>query len=154
MFSTVAPPDAWQNAYVKSIRLGSTDVLDNGIRLLSAPSTPLEIVIAARGGSLRGVVRNSSRTTVPNATVVLVPEEMNRLRKDLFRSAVADAAGGYHIEGLPPGNYKLFAWEDVESQIWHDPAFMRVYEDMGKAVAVAEGSSQTVDLSGITPLDR
>jgi hypothetical protein len=154
MFSTVAPPDAWQNAYVKSIRLGSTDVLENGIRLLSAPSTPLEIVIAARGGSLRGVVRNSSRTTVPNATVVLVPEEMNRLRKDLFRSAVADAAGGYHIEGLPPGNYKLFAWEDVESQIWHDPAFMRVYEDMGKAVAVAEGSSQTVDLSGITPLDR
>ena len=123
------------------------------MRLVSPPSTPLEIVIAAGGGWLRGVVRNSSRA-VPNATVVLVPEEVNRHRKDLFRSALADASGSYHIEGLPPGNYKLFAWEDVESQIWNDPAFMRVYEDLGKAVAVAEGSSQTFDLSGITPLDR
>jgi len=154
IFSTIDPPAPWQNAYVKSIRLGNIDVVDNGMRLVSPPSTPLEIVIEARGGSVRGVVRNSSRAAVPNATVVLVPEEVNRHRKDLFRSALADASGGYHIEGLPPGNYKLFAWEDVESQIWHDPGFMRVYEDLGKAVAIADGSSQTVDLAGITPLDR
>jgi len=154
MFSTVVPLAAWQNAYVKSIRLGSIDVLENGVRLVSPPSTPLEIVISARGGSLRGVVRDNNRTALPNATVVLVPEEANRFRKDLFRSALADASGNYHIEGLPPGGYKLFAWEDVESQMWHDPAFMRVYEDLGKAVAVTEGSSQTVDLSGISPVDR
>jgi hypothetical protein len=154
MFSTVAPLAAWQNAYVKSIRLGNIDVLENGMRLVSPPSTPLEIVISARGGSLRGVVRDSNRTALSNATVVLVPEEANRNRKDLFHSAFADASGNYHIEGLPPGGYKLFAWEDVESQMWHDPAFMRVYEDLGKAVAVTEGSSQTVDLSGISPVDR
>jgi hypothetical protein len=103
---------------------------------------------------VRGIVRDSSRTAVSSAAVVLVPDEPNRQRKDLFRSALADAAGSYHIEGLPPGSYKLFAWEDVESQMWHDPAFMRVFEDLGKAVVVAEGSSQTVDLAGISPLDR
>ena len=152
--ASVSPAAPWQNAYVKSIRIGSIDVLENGMRLLSPPTTPLEIVISGRGGSLRGIVRESNRTTLPNATVVLVPEETSRHRKDLFRSAIADASGSYHIEGLAPGNYKLFAWEDVESQMWHDPAFMRVFEDLGKPIAVAEGSSQTVDLSGISPLDR
>ncbi len=154
IFASVTPAAPWQNAYVKSIRLGNIDVLENGMRLVSPPVNPLEIVIAASGGSLRGVVRDSSRTAVPNATVVLVPDESNRHRKDLFRSALADASGSYHIEGLPPGNYKLFAWEDVEPQLWHDPAFMRAYEDLGKALAVAEGSSQTVELAGISPLDR
>jgi hypothetical protein len=83
-----------------------------------------------------------------------VPEESNRHRKDLFRSALSDASGSYRIEGLPPGNYKLFAWEDVEPQMWHDPAYMRVYEDLGRAVTIAEGTSQVVDLAGISPLDR
>jgi hypothetical protein len=152
--ASVNPPASLQNAYVKSIRIGSIDVLENGMRLVSPPVTPLEIVISARGGSVRGIVRDSSRTAVSSAAVVLVPDEPNRQRKDLFRSALADASGSYHIEGLPPGSYKLFAWEDVESQMWHDPAFMRVFEDLGKAVVVAEGSSQTVDLAGISPLDR
>ena len=154
MFAAVTPAAPWQNAYVKSIRLGNIDVLENGMRLVSPPVNPLEIVIAASGGSLQGVVRDSSRTVVPNATVVVVPDESNRHRKDLFRSALADASGSYHIEGLPPGNYKLFAWEDVEPQLWHDPGFMRAYEDLGQTLAVAEGSSQTVDLAGISPLDR
>jgi len=154
IFASVAPPAAWQNAYVKSIRLGNIDVLENGMRLVTPPVNPLEIVIAAGGGSLRGAVRDSSRAVVSNATVVVVPDEANRQRNDLFRSVLADASGSYHIEGLPPGNYKLFAWEDVEPQLWHDPAFMRVYEDLGRAVVVAEGSSQSVDLAGISPLDR
>jgi carboxypeptidase family protein len=154
LFASVAPAPPWQNAYVKSIRLGSIDVLENGLRLVSPPTTPLEIVISGRGGSLRGVVRDSNRAILSNVTVVLIPEESNRHRKDLFRSALSDSSGSYHIEGLPPGNYKLFAWEDVEPQMWHDPAFMRVYEDLGKGVAVAETSSQVVDLAGISPLDR
>jgi protocatechuate 3,4-dioxygenase beta subunit len=154
LFASVAPAPAWQNAYIKSIRLGSIDVLESGLRLVSPPTTPLEIVISGRGGSLRGVVRDGNRATLPNVTVVLIPEESNRHRKDLFRSALSDSTGGYHIEGLAPGNYKLFAWQDVESQMWHDPAFMRVYEDLGRAVVVAEASSQVVDLAGISPLDR
>jgi hypothetical protein len=154
MVASVTPSAQWQNAYVKSIRLGTIDVLENGLRLVSPPVNPLEIVISARGGSLRGVVRDSIRAAVSNATVVLVPDEANRNRKDLFRSALADDSGSYHIDGLPPGNYKLFAWEDVEPQLWHDPAFVRAYEDLGRAVVVAEGSSQTVDLAGISPLDR
>jgi len=143
-----------QNAYIKSIRLGSVDVLENGMRLVSPPTTPLEIVISGRGGSLRGVIRDGNRATLPNVTVVLVPEESNRHRKDLFRRALSDSSGSYHVEGLAPGNYKLFAWQDVEPQMWLDPAFMRVYEDLGRAVVVAEASSQVIDLAGISPLDR
>jgi hypothetical protein len=151
---TAAAASAWQNAYVKSIRMGNIDVLENGLRLDNPPEGHLEIVIGTKGGALRGTVRDSNRTAMPNVTVGLIPDEASRQRFDLFRSVITDAAGGYRFEGLPPGNYKLFAWEDVEPHAWHDATFMQVYEDLGRAVAVAEGSSQTVDLAGISPLDR
>ena len=152
--TAAATAPAWRNAYVKSLRLGNIDVLENGLRLDNPPEGQLEIVIGTRGGALRGVVRDSNRAALPSVTVALIPDEASRQRFDLFRRATTDGAGSYRFEGLPPGTYKLFAWEDVEPHLWHDPAFMRVYEDLGRTVAVAEESSQEIDLTGISPLDR
>ena len=36
-----------------------------------------------------------------------------------------DAMGRFHIEGLPPGDYKAFSWEDIETGAWQDPDFIR-----------------------------
>jgi hypothetical protein len=33
------------------------------------------------------------------------------------------------METVPPGSYKLFAWDDVEPGIWWDPDFLKNYED-------------------------
>jgi hypothetical protein len=84
----------------------------------------------------------------------LVPDEPQRQRFDLYRSAITDAAGKYQINAIPPGNYKLFAWEDIEPLSWYDNALIRTYEDLGKAVIVVEGSARTVDVIATSPLER
>jgi hypothetical protein len=50
------------------------------------------------------------------------------------------------MTGLPPAEYKLFAWEDVEDGAWIDPEFLKPFEGKGKRVTVREGGSETVEL--------
>ena len=40
------------------------------------------------------------------------------------------------MEGTAPGEYLLFAWEDVEPGIWHDPDFLKNYEGKGERVTI------------------
>ena len=117
-----------------------------------APDRQLEIVLSVKGGTVRGVVRDSNRTAAGGITVALVPDETRRQRHDLYRSAATDAAGRYEFRGIPPGNYKVFAWEDIEPKSWMEPAYLRVFEDLGKVVAAADGSSETADVLAISPL--
>lgn len=144
------PPDS----YVRSARLGDADVLNDGFRLDSPPDRPLEIVIGLNGGTIRGFVRDNSRTAVSGITVALVPDETRRQRYELFRNTTTANDGRYEFRGIPPGNYKVFAWEDIEAKSWLEPAYLRVFEDLGKLVAVGEGSSETVDVTAISPLER
>ena len=86
--------------------------------------------------------------------IVVVALIEQRQRFDLYRSAVTDAAGTYRFNAIPPGSYKVFAWEDIEPHSWNDNALLRGYEDLGKSITVAEGSSQTMEVMAISPFER
>jgi hypothetical protein len=142
-------PPSLQNAYVKAIRLGTTDVLNGGLHLESAVDTSLEVIISMHGGTLDGRALDESRkpaiNAAINAMVVLVPDLARRTRGDLYRSVSADDSGRFQLRGLPPGDYKLFAWERVEDGAWQDPEFIRLYEDRGAPVRITEDRQQTMD---------
>jgi hypothetical protein len=138
-------PASLQSAYVKSITLGRTDVLNDGLHLESAVDTPLRVVISTRGGAVEGRVLNAAGKAAINARVVLVPDAPRRQRGDLYRSATSDDSGRFQLRGLPPGNYKLFAWERVESDAWQDPDFIKLYENRGKPVRIADDGRVTAD---------
>jgi hypothetical protein len=72
--------------------------------------------------------------------VVLLPDSQ-RQRVDLYQSRTTDANGAYLFEHIAPGQYKLFAWEDIEKDAWRDPAFMRLYEASGKEIAIGESAT-------------
>jgi hypothetical protein len=54
-------------------------------------------------------------------------------------------------KGIAPGNYKLFAWEEIEDGAWQSSDFRKNYVGQGTAVHVeAGGRTATVgDLSAI-----
>jgi hypothetical protein len=95
-------------------------------------------VIGANPGRVDGDVGR-----IPNATVVLVPAA-RMLRPDLYKSILTDAVGRFDFQGVPPGEYTLFAWNDVETDAWTNAEFLKAYETRGRAVRVGEGSRQTV----------
>ena len=133
-----------QNAYIKSIRLGGADVLTDGLRLNVAPQEPLEVVIGT-GAKLSGTVINEKRESVVNATIALVPTS-TRARLDLYRTTTSDHGGRYNMQGIPPGSYRAFAWENVERDAWQDPEFLTLIEGRGTTVQATEGIQADADL--------
>jgi 5-hydroxyisourate hydrolase-like protein (transthyretin family) len=137
-------PKSLEGAYIKSIRLGNADVLNSGLHLERPPEIPLEIVIGTNTGALEGTVVNDRGQAAVDAAVVLVPEV--RLRTDLFEATTSDASGRFRFDRLPPGDYKLFGWQEVENGAWFDPDFMRAVESRGQAVRVVEGTTEKAQI--------
>lgn len=67
-------------------------------------------------------------------------------RADLFKSTTSDQNGHYEFAVIAPGNYKLFAWEDVEPEAWEDSDFLKDYEKLGEKVVLEPGARASVDL--------
>jgi len=142
---------ALPNFYVKSIKLGSVDVLNGGLHLDGRPDAPLEIVIGTTPGSVEGVVVNQNGQPVPNVPVSLLPDAVRRGRFDLYKTASSDATGRFEIERVPPGDYVAFAWDGIESGEWENPVFVASYESRGTHVGVVESAPATINVTAITP---
>jgi hypothetical protein len=135
--------------YVKSIRMGNADVLNDGLHLSGPAGDVLEIVIGSNVGRIEGSVVDGRQQGLPHRTVVLVPDLRHRSRLDLFKVARTDSAGRFRMPDVTPGEYKLFAFESVESGAWEDPSFLAAYENAGRPIHLYEGGSENIQLAVI-----
>ena len=144
----VNTPPAWQGAYVKSMRLGDVDVFNGGLRLERQPDMPLSIVVGANAGSLEGVVLNDVRQPIAGAYVIMFANEpADRLyRTDMYKVTSTDNSGRFQVQGLGPGDYRVFAWENIERGTWIDSTFLRQQEERGTTVHIDEGKAHTATL--------
>jgi hypothetical protein len=137
-------PPALQNIYVKSIMMGQTDVLNTGIRLPGSLQ-PIVITLGANPGNIEGRVLDGPQTRA-GTRVVLVPEGGQRAHVH-HKSTSSDESGRFQFTRVPPGEYKLFAWERVEPGAWENEEFLRQYESRGAAVRVVEGQTATAEVT-------
>jgi len=139
--------------YLKSVRSDQTDVLANGLNT-EAASAPLDVVLRAGAAQVAGTVQNPNTSAPsPGATVVLIPQD--NARKDqqtYYRQAGADQNGAFTFKDLPPGEYKLYAWEDLEAGAYMDPDFMKPVESKGEALTLRENDQKSVQLT-LIPAD-
>jgi hypothetical protein len=140
-------PSSLQRAYVKSIRLGDFDVLNNGLRLQGAPAGRLDIVIGTAPGVVEGSVFHDGQTAGPGVTVVLLPDIRRRI--DLYKTTTTDPSGQFRIDRVPPGDYRAFAWQEISDGAWQDPDFMQEQEARGTPVRVVEGNPTSIRLTAI-----
>ncbi|HLQ76807.1 MAG TPA: carboxypeptidase-like regulatory domain-containing protein [Terriglobia bacterium] len=147
------PPPQWQNAYVKSIRLGDTEVLSGGLRYEPKPDSRLDIVIGTNPGTVEGRVLNDQQQAIPSAAVVLFAEPTGAriTRTDMFRTASTDRVGSFQVKGLPPGDYRVYAWEGLDKDTWLDPDFVQ-NESRGRSIHIEEGKTSNVDVPIISPV--
>jgi protocatechuate 3,4-dioxygenase beta subunit len=113
-------------------------VLNDGLHLLGQPRDELVVVLGTNPGTLEGRVVDVRQQPVAAATVVLIPDGGIRFRVD-HKFTSTDASGRFQMQSIPPGDYKVFAWEEVERGDWQDPDFVRDYESLGKPVRIEEG---------------
>jgi hypothetical protein len=139
-------PQQLQNGFVKAVGLAGRDVLSDGL-LVSENAPPGEIqIVLASGGRLTGLAVNDRREPLANATVALVPALALRRRTDLYRSATTDISGRFQMQGIAPGTYSAYAWEQVARDAWQNGDFMRSIEGRGTQVQIREGMESSTEV--------
>jgi Carboxypeptidase regulatory-like domain len=136
--------------YIKSVRMGDADGLEAGLDLTHGGAGALEIVLSPNGGQVDGSVVDSKQAAT-NAALVLAPEGRRREQRSFFKMASTDAHGHFTIKGIAPGDYRLFAWAQLDDPDYQDPEFLKPYENQGEAVTIRENSRENVQLKLIEP---
>jgi len=140
-------PEGFVNAYVKSIRLGNSDVLADGMHLWGPTQASLEVVIGLNGAQVEGATVDNGHEPAANVTIVAVADGSNKGRTDLYRTTTSDRRGRFALEGLAPGDYTFYASDDVERGAWESPEFMRALEGRGRFVRLREGKNDALELN-------
>ena len=136
----IATQELPRGMYIKSATLGGRELADLTFEL--AGSTQIDVTIGTRGGEVSGEVRvDSTGPAVARAEVALLTNH----RKP--RWTRADDTGKFVFDSLAPGEYQVFAWEELESAEYLDPAYMSKVK--GASVLVEDGGRITVNLVAI-----
>ncbi len=142
-----ATPD-W---FLKSVASGR-DAADSGFGV-GGGTTTLDLVASANGAVAEGIATNQKNEPVADAVVVAVPEARFRTPPDRYRKTVTDQSGRFTLRGMPPGDYKLFAWESVDGEPYYDAQVLKSYEGQGKALSLGEGERKSLQLRAIPAID-
>jgi hypothetical protein len=135
--------------YLADIRQRGISVYDKGLTFGSDPVGPIEVLLNTNAGSIAGIVVGPDRGPIARATVVLVPPMNRRQNPALYKLARSDAEGRFSLDLVPPGSYKLFAWESVQPSAYQNAGFLEKFEDRGVNVTVSPGSRVDVTVDWI-----
>lgn len=138
-----------ENVYTKSVRMGMTEVegvldLSGGVRGI------LHIILSANGAQVDGAVRAEDGNPMPGAVAALIP---NSGKSSLYRETTTDQSGAFSFKGVPPGDYKLLAWEDIDAGAYQDPGFVKQFEGQAVSVSLKENDRKTLSCKAV-PAER
>jgi hypothetical protein len=134
-----------KGSYMKAARMNGTDVLETGIDAGEAlPAGPLQVTMAQGAGEIEGSVQDTDSHPAGGATVALIPDDSKRPSRS--RSAITDQNGHFKLSGVVPGSYSLYAWDQVEDEIWQSEEFIKKYDDRRQRVQLDVGGRQTPQL--------
>jgi hypothetical protein len=127
-----------EGCYLASVRYGGKEVPDSAIEYLTGAT--LEITIGTDGARVDGSALNKDDTPFEGAVVALIPAD----GKAGSRSVVSGPRGAFHLTGVPPGEYKLMAWDDVERDDLENPDFTKRFESQSTPVKLPASGTATV----------
>jgi len=133
--------------YVSAIHRGDDDVLAKGLRVNGPAGDRIEIILKPNGGSVEVSVNGPKGDPVPEASVALLPDPPRREQPALYATCMTDSRGVCTLRGVTPGDYHAFAFRKDAGVDFRDPESTKDFEESAKAVKVAEGDRQSVQLA-------
>jgi hypothetical protein len=65
-------------------------------------------------------------------------------------SPVEVSAGAYRLTSLAPGDYRIYAWEEIESGLAQEPTFRKNFESRAAVAKLQEKSHESIELKLIS----
>jgi protocatechuate 3,4-dioxygenase beta subunit len=130
-----------ETTYVKGVRFGEADAPDSGLDF-SRGFTPGELVIALAptAAHVDGTVLDDQGQPFAGARVVIALEKGRSL------VVPTDLSGRFTAGGLAPGNYRAWAFDEIENGACDDPEYMKPYESNAERLTLNDNDRQTVQL--------
>jgi len=145
---TVNVPTVPPGAYLKSVLWNGRDILGQPLDLSAGASGGLQVVLSGDGATFDAAVMHDDKP-VPDATVVLLPEDASRRYPETTRSESSDAQGHAVFKDVAPGKYLAFAWEKVDEGAWYDPAFVKDAASAATTVTLGAKEGQHAEVKVI-----
>jgi len=130
--------------YVKSIQYGGADLLREELTVTPGQSSTMEIVLRDDSATLSGTVQ--SQENDGQAAVLVVPDYAPLDPK----MTVADDHGDFQIDGLAPGEYKVFAFDRLDGLEYSNPDVLSEYASKAAQVSLQPNEKTTVRV-GLIP---
>jgi len=140
-----APP---QGTYIKTVALGGQDASNRHLDLTGG-SGPVAVVLGTDVAEVEGSVQNAAGEPAVRVRVNLIPYGNHLGRSDLHRFAFTDEKGDFRIRSVGPGEYKLFAWDDVDMGAPQDPEFRKPFEKLALPLKIEPNAHESVKLKSI-----
>jgi hypothetical protein len=141
--------EGMQASYLKSMRLGDQEINDRLLDLTKGTAFTLVVILGMDVGKIEGKVLTAKGGPAVRIQVTCVPYG-DQARGDFFRIATTDEKGSFRMPNVPPGKYKIFAWEDAPVGGPQAAEFRKRYEKQGVALKMIADGHQTVELTAIS----
>jgi hypothetical protein len=135
-----------QGSFVKSIKFAGRDVTEEGLDLSSGSGGSLEILMSLNGAQVSVAVQNENGDPVKGAMVTLAPVKELAGLVNRQRTGMTDQNGNAVVANVPPGEYKVFAWEDPEPGLYEAPEIRKAFEKSAASVKLANKGNESVSL--------
>jgi hypothetical protein len=129
-----------EGTYLEAVHFNGRDLGESSLTIDGEPRGTLELFVSRSAGTLQGIAQNINGQPIADATVVLVPTLERRSNPTFFKSAMTDQNGAFDIRSIPPGEYSLLAWEDIDPGTWLIPELLREFEGRAQKITIDRGS--------------
>jgi hypothetical protein len=131
--------------YLKSLQVDGRKLDDTVVDFSAGIPGELRVTLSPRAATISGKVKHGPEQPATDAVVVLVPGDHGRLA--LYLHALPDRQGTYTIGNVPPGSYRLLAFDSANNSAYQDPAWLQSFEARGEPITVEEGDRLSRDLA-------
>jgi hypothetical protein len=132
--------------YVKAIRFGSQDLMKTPLDLTGGSGGAINVVLSPNAGDISGIIHGADGTALVGIFVTLwtpgVPAEGVQ---DFIRTAATDVNGQFKFANLPPGDYRIAAWEQIEPGLATIPEFRIKFESKAAVVKLDENAHEKIE---------
>lgn len=136
--------------YVKSVRYGQTELTGKELELLDGSSGEMDVILRYGPAALTGRIdepegTQSATAQLPLAHIVVVPDSSGTSGRGVILGS-AGVNGAFSISQVPPGHYRVYAFESVDFAALHEPAVLKALETLSTEIDLKEGDEQSLSL--------
>jgi protocatechuate 3,4-dioxygenase beta subunit len=154
------PPGIWdigvtpipRGGYLKSMRFGKQDVLTEEMEIGPATDAALNIVVSTRGAKVEGEI-DSEAAAQTRTGILLAPIGRYRAVMSFYAVTMPDEDGKFEFSGITPGQYKIFAFEQIPPGEMRNPDQVARMGEFGQPIELSEGGSVRVQPK-VIPIEK